>query len=194
MDDHAIEKILAELAEEADGQRVTLGAILDRLQRRGFGPFITVLSLLVILPTGAIPGMPALVGLAIILFAGQILAGKTRPWFPRRIREIALPAATLRKGLEHGRPWVRRLSRLVHRRLEPLADDPVASRIVAAVAVVTALLLIVFGFIPFLPMVLGLNLAAFGLGLTARDGLLVIAGYGLFAGGLWLVLRATGVV
>ncbi|QJX02492.1 hypothetical protein HML84_13100 [Alcanivorax sp. IO_7] len=50
--------ILRELAEWPDGGRISLVSVVDTMQGRGFGPLLLAPALLVVLPTGAIPGCP----------------------------------------------------------------------------------------------------------------------------------------
>ena len=190
--DTTLEDTLDAMAKDAKGDTTSLGTILDDLERRGFGPFIAMLSAFVILPTGAIPGVPALIGLALILFAGQILFGRKKPWFPQRLRDIEISSEKIDSAVEKARPWAQKVSRMLRARLEWLATGPVATTLIAAATCVTAALLIPLGFIPLLPFVFGMNLLFFGLGLMARDGLVVGFGYLTFAAGLFTAITQSG--
>src|SRR5262245_28933137 len=78
--------LLSDMDDSVSGQRkVTLADIVDALDRRGFGPLLVMPALVTILPTGAIPGVPALSGGLICLIAVQIVMGRKHPWLPDRI-------------------------------------------------------------------------------------------------------------
>lgn len=186
---NSIEAALHSVKKEVDRDNTSIGDILDSLQRRGFGPFIAILAAVVCTPVGAIPGLPLIVGLALILFAGQILIGRQKPWFPERLRNISFEGRRIAKAVHYARPWAKRLGRLLHPRLEWLASGPLPTWLVALVTVICATLMIAFGFIPLMPFVFGLPIVFFGLGLMARDGLVTGLGYLVFFGGLtflWL--------
>lgn len=184
-----LEQTLESVAGDATAEHTTLGQVFDDLERRGFGPFIAVFSVFVLTPIGIIPGVPALVGIAIILFAGQIIVGRRKPWFPARLRRVRLDSGKLRKGVEVAKPWARRLSKILHPRLAFLASGPIATAAISLVSIATAFFLILIGFIPGLPVVFGVTILCFGLGLTARDGLAVALGYLVFGSGVWLATR-----
>ena len=166
--------------EEADGDTVPLGDILDRIEERGYGPLVMVLSAFVILPTGMIPGVPAIIGICLILLGGQMLLGKDRPWFPSRIEKFDVDCDKLRKSVDTARPWADRLSALLRQRLSALTNGPVANRVAALFIVMAGLIMVPLGFIPTLPAVLGLSMLLLGLGITARDGLVVLGAYAIY--------------
>jgi len=139
-----------------------------------------VLGALVALPTGAIPGLPALVGVVLILFAAQILIGRRVPWMPRRLARVRISRRLLDYSLARARPAAVRLGRIARPRLSFLATNPLALRTVALAMLATALIMIPVGFIPFLPLALGVNIVLFGIGLTAHDGRAILLGYAAF--------------
>ena len=70
-----IESVLASLEKTAEGEEtVEIGNILKALGERGFGPILLVLSMFLILPVGMIPGMPGVVGVALMI----VLTGRCR--------------------------------------------------------------------------------------------------------------------
>ncbi len=175
--------------EAANNHEVTIGALNQAMHERGFGPILMLLSAIVMLPTGIIPGVPAIVGLVILAFAGQLLLGFDRPWIPRRLREMSIDGAKLRASSHKARPYVIKLSRVVRPRLSWLASGPIALRVMSLALASASAVMVVIGFIPFLPFVLGLVTLSFGIALTVRDGVFALVGYGAFAPALWLILR-----
>lgn len=181
-------EILDALADATDGPRLTLGQLVDALGPRGFGPLFVVAAILVMLPTGAIPGMPLLVGIVLILLAGQIMLGWRKPWLPARLARIGIDRSRLHHTLDHARPFARRIGRVMRPRLGTLVAGPVALRVTAAAVIVAALFMIPLGFIPLFPFVAGLPVLLLGIGLTAQDGLFTGTGIAIVGGVVTAVL------
>lgn len=184
--------ILYDLTDREGPDPLTLGDMAAAMGARGFGPLFALLAALVALPTGAIPGVPAIVGAALILLAGQLMLGWRTPWLPRKLRNRRIDREKMRAALEKARPMALRLGRIVRARLEFLASGPLGPRVAAAAVMGAGAVMIPLGFIPFLPLLVGLPVLAIGLGLMARDGLVVALGYvTLFAPG-YAVFRTLG--
>lgn len=188
----SLSRILDTLDAKAGTEDLTLGGLVAELGARGFGPLFVLLGGLVALPTGAIPGVPAVVGLSLILLAGQLMLGWRTPWLPRRLRERPIGREALHGALRRSRPLAARLGKVLRERLVFMAAGPVALRVAAAAVMLAGALMIPIGFIPLLPLLLGVPVLAIGLGLMARDGLFVCFGLGAFAAPAWLVLRTLG--
>jgi hypothetical protein len=185
-------RTLDTLAGKAEAGDLTLGGLISALGAGGFGPLFVLLGGLVALPTGAIPGVPALVGVSLVLLAGQLMLGWRTPWLPRRMRERPIGRDALQAALNRSRPLAARLDRILRERLILMAAGPVALRIAAAAVMLAGAVMIPIGFVPLLPLLLGLPVLAIGLGLMARDGLFVCLGLAAFAAPAWLVLRTLG--
>ncbi|MCB5198135.1 exopolysaccharide biosynthesis protein [Loktanella sp. TSTF-M6] len=171
--------------EQTGGNSIALGHVLDRVQERGYGPLIALVSAFCILPTGAIPGVPAVVGIILVLQGVQMLAGKDRPWFPDMIERFQLDCATLKKSVDKARPWAERLEGIIGPRLDPLTNGPIATRAIALCIILSGCLMVPLGFIPFVPALLGLATLLLGVGVTARDGVLVGLGYAASLAGVY---------
>ena len=171
--------------KSTEGDSTSFGDIVESLENRGYGPLVMALSAFVILPTGIIPGVPAVVGLALVLVAAQMIAGRSHPWMPGWMRNFDLPDDKLRDAADRARPWAERLSTLLDRRFEAL----VAPRIAAACLILAGLIMVPLGFVPLLPLALGCAALLLGLALTVKDGAVAALGYLVFAVGLWLAWR-----
>lgn len=191
-DDHSIDAALASVADEATGETTTIGQILDGLQRRGFGPFITLLSLFACTPVGAIPGLPAIIGAALILFSVQLLFGRRKPWFPSKLQNFRVSTAKLHKSIGILRPPAQWIGKLMKPRLVWLASGLLPTTVIALAVTVNAALMIIFGFVPLFPFVVGLPIFLFGLGLTTRDGLVTALGYAVMGGAIWFLATRSG--
>lgn len=157
--------------------RLTVGDLLASLRSRAFGLSLIVFGLPNLLP---IPGLPILTGIVLVMLALQIVVGREVPWLPARIAGTALPRARLTQVVKRTLPVLRWVETVTRPRLA-LAAGPTARRLVGLAVLVLAVLLIIVP-IPWIgSMPQGLALCVLGLGLTERDGLLVVAGFGLAA-------------
>lgn len=165
------------LLAETGRDKIRVEEILDSLNRKGFGPLLIAPCLLALLPTGAIPGMPALCGVLIVLISVQLLAGLRHPWMPRRLLGVSFRAQRLRNGIRRIRPYTQAVDRHVHNRLSFLADNEISKRLTALVITSLGLAMIFIGFIPFFPALFALPVLFFALGLSVHDGVLLAVGY-----------------
>jgi len=161
--------ILAETVVDAD---VTLGELLDRLARRGFGLLMIALALPTLIPILP-PGTAAFIGLLYIILAVQMLIGLNEPWLPARLRRYPLSRRTIAALRERGVPLLRRIERFSRPRLLFL-DDRVTARAVAVVVLVLGIVL--FFPLPFLNTVPALAVLLLGIGQLNRDAVFLLAG------------------
>ncbi len=186
MTDQPLEGILQDLAElGADQQKVTLRELVETLQERGYGPMLAVLSLLLVLPVGAIPGFSVLVGVLLMLCGAQMLRGRRGVWLPGPFGNIGIGSDTLRASMERAQPPARRFGRFVGPRLSWVINGQTV-RVIAALVLFGGFAMIFLSILPALPLIAGVPILLFGIGLTLRDGALVIAGFVLTAPALVL--------
>lgn len=190
-----LERMLSDIAQVAGGRETILfGEILDALGRRGFGPVLTVCSAATLLPTGMVPGVPAVMGVIILIASVQMLRGRRELWMPPRLYRLQLPGATVRRAVDRARPAAVRLGRLIRPHLGWLARARPAIWAVALVTMPTSCAIIAIGAIPGLPFVLAIHLLIFGIGLTAGDGRFVAAGFAISLPAAWGALRLAGLL
>jgi hypothetical protein len=188
----SVPALLERLEDAAQNDRpITLGYLLELFGARAYGPLILIPSLLALGPTGVIPGMAVGTATIIILAAGQILLLQDHPWLPKRILEMRVKRSLLAKAIEKSRPVARVINRVTRQRLA-FATSPPALYAVAIMSIALAALFYPLAFIPFGVAIPSFVLTVLSLGLTIRDGAVVLAamvmGLGAFAGSLWLLL------
>jgi hypothetical protein len=166
---------LEKAAEQSD--ILTLDAILASVRRRGFGPLLIVPALLSGLPTGAIPGIPAICGLIIIFISLQLVIGRERPWLPKKMLEFQLSAESLRRSLKKVRPLADLLDKRLYRRFSVLTDTKFAHAFAAATIICLSLAMIFFGFVPLFPMLFSIPIVMLALGMIVSDGLIFATAY-----------------
>lgn len=180
--------LLESLEAETSGDPVTFGELLDVAGRRTFGPVILLLGAISISPLTIIPGANWAVATATLLFAGQLLIGRKRPWLPKKILDISFPRQHLSGMVRGGREAAHVADRLTAPRLVFLTEPPFVYG-TALLCVIAALITYPLGLIPLGPILPGVSIVLLGIGLTARDGLFLLMSGISLAGAAVLVLR-----
>lgn len=180
--------VLDKVVDETDGDEASLGDVLDVFAGRAFGPLLLVPALIAVAPTGAIPGMSIVIGTLILLIAIQIVFGVRKPWMPQRLLRIGFPRRKLISAVEKSRRPVSWIDRLLSPRLEWLTEPPFVQG-VAIICIALAAAMYPLALVPFGVIVPGLAVAMLGLGLTAKDGALIVIGFALAAVAGWLTAQ-----
>lgn len=161
--------------------KVSLGDALDEFGARSFGPVLILLPLIELSPIGGIPGIPTAIAILIALIALQILIGKEHIWIPDFIARRKMKSDKLGKFAHKLEGVAQRVDHLFHGRLKFLTRGiwmkAAALLIIGMCAMVPPLEII-----PFASSAPMLAIAAFGLALLVRDGLLMLIAT-MFAGG-----------
>lgn len=178
--------------DDADGgaerdKALTVGEVLEMLGRRAYGPQLLVIGLVSISPAALIPGSTWAFALLTLVVATQLAFHKRTPWLPRPALKMKLSERKLGKFIDMARPSSRAIDRVVRPRLQFITEPPWVIA-VAAFCVVAALITFPLGLIPLAPFLPGVAIALFGLGLTARDGLLITLGGVSIGLAMWLLL------
>jgi hypothetical protein len=135
-----------------------------------------VLTLPVLLPLP--PGVSMVLALPLLMVALQIVAGRPTLWLPEALARRSMERGALVKALGRILPLLARMEAVVRPRLRFLTGR-IGVRVVGVACTLVAVILILP--IPFANLVPALALGLFSLGLTRKDGLLVLAGYALLA-------------
>ena len=181
---HNVTRLLRRLADDGGDAGLTLHEIRDRLDERAYGLLILLLSIPCLVP--GLYGVPQVVGLIVILLAGQMLVGREEPWLPRWFLNLRCKGSWLKAMADFAETklgWIDRLSRP---RLRRFADGP--GEKLAAVFMILATVTIVMPLTNTIP---SIALALLSVGLIQRDGLFVLAGCAVTT--VWLtILGALG--
>lgn len=181
---HSVCDILDLLRRTADRRdRVTIGDVLDAIGHRSYGPALLIPALIEITPIGGIPGLPSFLALFIAIVAAQLLFGKHHLWVPGLIERRAVSAGKLHAAADKLNPAARRLDRWFHGRLTRFVRQP-WPRVAAGIVILLCLTVPPLELVPFASTAPMLAIAAFGLALLVRDGLLMLAAIGISAAAL----------
>ena len=80
--------LLDKLAEETEGEEVSVKDLLDVVQSRSFGPVIFLLGFIAISPLTIIPGANWVVAAITLIFTAQIVLGFDHPWLPNKLLQF----------------------------------------------------------------------------------------------------------
>lgn len=170
-----------------EGDRVTFRDVLLHLQHRAFGFTVLLFALPCCLPMP--PGIPTICGFAIVVIALNLIAARRRLWLPSAIADKDVARADLTRMVARVAPWLEKLERFCKPRL-PIVTDSVGKILIGIV-------LFVLGAIMILPIPLlgnmppGFAASVIAIGMTERDGLIVLLGMLVSAVAIAVVVVAT---
>ncbi|PAV24707.1 hypothetical protein C8D92_101305 [Tamilnaduibacter salinus] len=182
-----ITNVLHRIREQAEGDEVAVGTLIDALEHRGFGPLLLAPALIALLPTSGIPGVPSVCGLLIFLIAIQGALGKRSPWVPGRLRRLSMRPQTLVKVVDRVQPYTRRIDRWFRPRWVFLTRAPI-NRIVALGCAVSGLTMIPLELVPFAGTAPALAITLAAIGMSTRDGIMIVVASLAAAGTLALLV------
>jgi len=190
-DVHDLSSLLDTLAENTDGDEVTVRQLMDAVGRRSYGPLLFLLGFVAISPLTIIPGANWLVALVVLLISLQIIIGRSYPWVPRRALDFKFKREHLLQGLRGARKYAHVVDRLLSPRLTILTDPPFV-QVIGLICAAAALISFPLGLVPLGPFLPGLAILLFGMGLTARDGVLICLAAFSLAGSVLMLTRVAG--
>ena len=184
-----LESLMTNLCESTQGEMVTIRDLLDAVGRRSYGPILLLLGFISVSPLTLIPGATWLVALVTLLISLQIVVGKKFPWVPRRFLDFQFKRKHLVDGVSAGRKYAQMIDQYLKPRLTILTA-PLFAQLIALICVAASLITIPLGLFPFGPVLPGLTILLFGLGLTARDGVFLLLAGAALTGAVLILIRA----
>jgi len=155
-----------------ENPKLSLHEVVDRFGERGFGALILVLALVAMIPWP--PGGKALFALAIILMAVQLTLLRHEVWLPVWAGKASVSRGFYRSASGKIMGTVRRFESLSRPRLLFMTGK-IADILIGVVAVLMALMMGTSA--PLIDVLPDLALVLFGLGLMARDGVILIGAW-----------------
>jgi hypothetical protein len=175
---------IIEDAKAAQGKWVTLGAIVEAIGYRSYGPIYVLTGLISLTPLGALPGSPTATGAVVLLIAVQQFLGHHARWLPNCVKTLSIQHDRYERALDRAQRLSQWFDKLTRERLTQLVTKPM-QRLIAIVVMLLGLSFLPFELLPFGADIPAIALLLIGLGLTSNDGLFVILGT------LWLPVAVT---
>lgn len=187
---HNLRGVLDQLEHAAakagpEGQ-VSVALVMERLGARSFGPLLLVPGLIGVSPIGAIPGLPAVMAAIAFLVAAQILIGMDHAWLPGALLRRSMPGKRLQQACSAISPYVRFVDRFLWPRLTFLTRGPFLF-VMALLCLVVAAVTPIIELVPFAGIVPNAAIVAFGLALTAHDGVWALIATIITGGSFYLL-------
>lgn len=160
-------------AVRGDSERVTIAEILDALDARAFGLATLIFAIPSVIPMP--PGVPTVVGIALLIVSIQMVIGRQELWLPKILSKQGFSRKALVSGFEKIKPQLEFIEKFARPRLLILTGKT-ATIAIGAVILLMAIVLI-------LPLPPGGNFppalacAVLGMGLVERDGIIVLLGF-----------------
>ncbi|WP_127143946.1 exopolysaccharide biosynthesis protein [Pelagibacterium montanilacus] len=171
----ALQKLVQRLKVVAEGDRATVGDLLDEARHVSFHALALAPALMVVTPLSAIPGLSAAGGIVIFLICGQHLFGRDRLWLPHTMTERQLDRSKLERSFKVASTIARRLDRLCRPRLAFLVRPPMRA-ILNAVCAILGICMPIMELIPTSSSLIASVVVLLQLALITEDGLLVAIG------------------
>lgn len=159
-------------AVRGEGERISVGDILDALDARAFGLATFAFALFSVIPMP--PGIPTVVGIVLFIVSVQMVFGRQELWLPRFLTKRAFDRAGLVRELEKLQTRLEAVEKIARPRLIFLTGR-LGTVLIGIVILIMAIVLI-------LPLPPGGNFppalacCVLGMGLAERDGLIVLIG------------------
>ena len=173
-DPEGVEDVIGELDELAsENDEVCIADVLDDFGARSFGPVIMIFALIEITPIGAIPGVPTALASIIALIALQMLFGKEHIWMPQFVQKRSVESKKLHKAVGKLRGVAHWLDEHSKDRLSALTKG-LWLKVAALAIVILCVTVPPLEVLPFASSGPMLAIAAIGLALIVRDGLVML--------------------
>lgn len=164
-----------EEAEDSGSGDIKVADLMEKLNSKGYGPMLFVPALIMLLPTGAIPGVPIICGLIIILLCVQIIMQRHTPWLPKRIENMQISEEKLDRGIDMSRPYAKKIDNYTSERFTFMTSHTALS-IICIPCILLAGLTVPLEAIPFAASIPAVALCVIALGVSVNDGLLLLIG------------------
>lgn len=166
----ALSRILWELSQDAQRERIAISDLLVALGDRATAALMFLFAFPNVLPTP--PGTSSILGAPLIFLSAQLMLGQA-PWLPALVANRSMARADFSLLVKRIVPWLQRAESLLRPRLSSLALPPM-EYFVGFVSLLLSVLLV-------LPIPLGnvlpaLAISLMALGVLERDGAWVLAG------------------
>ncbi|SMH43925.1 exopolysaccharide biosynthesis protein [Mesorhizobium australicum] len=187
---------LTRAIDSIEGSTITLRKLLALVGEHGLLFLCALLTIPFLIPV-SIPGVSTVFGAAIILVSVGITTNRM-PWLPDRIMDKEMDAVKLSGILRRGAEVVAKVETYIRPRAQAITGSGLASRINGLALIFAGVLLMApLGLVPFSNTLPAFAILLLAVGMSQRDGLVVLAGYAMIVATLiyfgvlaWLAFAA----
>lgn len=160
---------LAKIIEDTGPDRLSFTDLAAQLHARAWGGLLLIFAAINVLPLP--PGTSMFFAIPLLLVSGQMIFGRTSPWFPARIDRRGVTKLELQRLVSKMEWLERRVERVFKPRL-PALTGATATRVIGLVCFLLGLVAAIP--IPLFHIAPAAAIVLFGLSLIYRDGMVVI--------------------
>lgn len=186
-----LQSILQKVDDAVENGETDLKTLIQSFENRAFGPILTLVGIFMMTPLGAIPGVPIAFAIIVIAFAGQLLLARPTPWMPKMLSRVKIRKTKVDKARRFVRPVLTAVDGVLRPRLQWMATGP-ATVIAALFSIILALTMFPLGAVPFGVVIPGFLIGLFGLGIMARDGIVMSIAFSLSVASAFFITRLIG--
>lgn len=169
---------LTRAIDSIDGPTLTLRRLLFLVGEHGLLFLCALLAIPFLIPV-SIPGVSTVFGAAIILVSIGITTNRM-PWLPDRLMDKELDAVKLSGILRRGANVVAKVEALIRPRAQAITGSGFASRINGLALIFAGVLLMApLGLVPFSNTLPAFAILLLAVGMSQRDGVVVLGGYAM---------------
>jgi hypothetical protein len=165
-------KLLLDILEQQQGEKVYLRNLLLGLDDRAFGWTLFICALPEALPL-PIAGLSAIIGIPLVIVSGQLVLGFRKPWLPKWIGDRSFKRRDFEKIVRKSLPYLNKVEHLIRPRWQ-FMNSPAIERLLGVIILILAIVItlpIPFGnFLPAIVVVL------ISLGILEKDGVAIAIG------------------
>ncbi|MEC8418306.1 MAG: exopolysaccharide biosynthesis protein [Pseudomonadota bacterium] len=170
---------LSELLEKWRPSRkqgvLVFSTLWKSMEKRGFGPMLALPAFWACTPVGAIPGVPSIAGVTILLITLQILLGRRHPWLPSKIMALECDANQINTVVAKIKPYAQRVDKLLVPRCF-FMREPVFRSLIALCCAGCGLIMIPLELIPFMGLIPAFAVLIMAVGMATDDGAVALIG------------------
>lgn len=183
----SVSAVLRAVINQAKGESITIGEIIEAFGERAFGFVLILFSLPNCVP--APPGIAGIVGTPVLIFGFQMMLGHRHPWLPGFVKRRSVSVSKFKRLIDVAEPKLQWLESYCKPRVLQLFSL-VGDRMVGLFAFLVALsVLIPFPGTNFPP---SIALVIVSIAVIEEDGYLLILGYLIGLAGLAYTVTVLG--
>jgi hypothetical protein len=160
---------LAQIIDDTESERLSFTDLARQLHSRAWGGLLFIFAAINVLPLP--PGTSVFFAIPLMIVSGQMILGRSSPWFPARLDRRGVKKTELQRLIAKIKGAEARIERVLKPRIGSLTSGP-ATRVIGLVCLLLALLAAIP--IPLFHVAPAAAILLFGLALIYRDGALVI--------------------
>ncbi len=183
-----LSEVLRQIGDQPE-PTISVGELAERFEGGAMGALLLIFGLACTLPLP--PGSTTIIGVPLVLLAGQVAFGAAAPWLPSHVLDRSVRVDHLRKGLPRAVAWLERMEAFSRPRLAFLFNAW-GYRLIGLVCLVLAVVLILP--IPLGNMLPGAAVSVLSLSLVLKDGVLALFGYALAGCSAGVLVLAGGLI